>query len=34
VEGGDAGEVEHEQNGDSVVANERQHVDELTLAFE
>lgn len=32
VEGGFAGEVEHEQNGHGVVADQWQHVDEFTLA--
>lgn len=27
-----AGEVEHEENGNGIVADERQHVDELALA--
>lgn len=29
-----AGEVEHEENGDSIIADERQHIDELALASE
>jgi hypothetical protein len=32
IQGTLAGKIEHEQNGHGVVANERQHVDELALA--
>ena len=34
VEGALAGQIEHEQDGDGVVADERQHVDKLALATE
>lgn len=34
VEGALAGQVEHEEDGDGVVADERQHVDKLALASE
>lgn len=34
VEGGFPREVEHEEDGDGVVADERQHVDEFALAAE
>lgn len=34
VEGGFAGQVEHEEDGDGVVAYERKHVDEFALAAE
>lgn len=34
VEGGFAGEVKHEKDGDGVVADEREHVDEFALAAE
>ena len=34
VEGALASQVEHEQNGNGVVADERQHVDKLALAAE
>ena len=32
VEGALSGEVEHEQNGHGIIANQRQHVDKLALA--
>jgi len=34
VEGGFAGEIEHEEDGDGVVADEGKHVDEFALAAE
>lgn len=34
IEGRFAGEIKHEEDGDSIVADQRQHVDELPLAAE